>query len=156
MKKTYYEKVGRRYVPVAEYDHELTDSLPHGAHLIMCYPGGASRRYNIDPALAPMIAAGRYTEEAVSKALIKASEMRLKRSPMTEQQRIAWENLIDVWGEEARYLEWASAREVAEAGVRAMMEEADKMLEHPAVRRAYDRFMLIAELVNSQRKEQNV
>jgi hypothetical protein len=156
MKKIYYEKVGRRYVPVGEYDSDLMSSLPHGAHLVMCYPGGASRRYNIDPALAPMIAAGRYAEEAVSQALIKASEMRPKRTPMTDQQRIAWENLISVWGEEARYLEWASAREVAEAGVRAMMEEADKMLEHPAVRRAYDRFMLIAELVNSKNKEQNV
>ena len=50
MKRIYYEKVGRSYKPVSEYDSDLLDSLPKGAHLIMCYPGGSSRRYNIDPA----------------------------------------------------------------------------------------------------------
>ena len=60
MKKIYYEKRGRRYVPIAEYDSTYLDSFTKGAHLVMCYPGGTSRRFNINPAYAPMIAAGRY------------------------------------------------------------------------------------------------
>ena len=65
MKKIFYEKVGRRYVPVSEYDSDLLDAFPKGTHIVMCYPGGQSRRYQIDPAYAPMIAAGRVAEEAI-------------------------------------------------------------------------------------------
>ena len=71
MKKIYYEKVGRKYVPVYEYDQTLMDSFPKGTHIIMCYPGGQSTRYNIDPAYAPMIAAGRVAEDAISQAIHK-------------------------------------------------------------------------------------
>ena len=35
MKKVYYIKEGRKYVPVAEYDNELLDSFPKGNHLVM-------------------------------------------------------------------------------------------------------------------------
>ena len=56
-KKIYYEKVGRRYVPVAEYDNEFMDSFTKGNHLVMCYPGGSSRRFNIQPDYAALIAA---------------------------------------------------------------------------------------------------
>ena len=48
-KKIYYEKLGRRYVPVAEYDNDLLDSFTKGTHLVMSYPGGQSRCFNIDP-----------------------------------------------------------------------------------------------------------
>jgi hypothetical protein len=69
MKKIFYEKQGRRYVPEAEYDNELLDSFPKGNHLVMCYPGGSSRRFNIDPNYAAMIAAGRVAEDAVCDAM---------------------------------------------------------------------------------------
>jgi hypothetical protein len=84
MKKIYYEKKGRRYVPVSEYDSEYLDSFPKGNHLVMCYPGGSSRRFCIDPALAPMIAAGRYAEDVICDAMRKASEIRPKRAPITK------------------------------------------------------------------------
>ena len=38
MKKIYYEKIGRRYVPVSEYDSEYLDSFSKGTHIVMCYP----------------------------------------------------------------------------------------------------------------------
>lgn len=146
MKKIYYEKRGRRYIPVAEYDNELLDSFPKGTHLVMCYPGGSSRRFNIDPHYAAMIAAGRVAEDAISTAVMKASEIQPKRKAMTDAERDAWNNLIEVWGEEARSLVRPCARDVAEAGVKAMMEEADKLLQHPAVRKAYDNFLLMCKL----------
>lgn len=133
-------------MPVSEYDNELLDSFPKGDHLVSVYPGGSSRRFRINPALAPMIAAGRYAEDAMSSALIKASEMRPRSTPMTDEQRAAWQNLIEVFGEEARYLEWPSARDVAEIGVKAMQAEAEKLMRHESVVAAYEQFMLVCEL----------
>lgn len=147
MKKIFYEKVGRRYKPVAEYDNEYLDSFPKGNHLVMCYPGGSSRRFNIEPALAPMIAAGRYAEDAMSSVLVKASEMRPHNKPITEKQKKAWEALAKSFGSDRYYVELPSAREVTEAGVKAMEQEANKLLEHPMVRQAYDEFMATCKLV---------
>ena len=73
-KEIFYKKVGRKYVPVYEYDQTLMDSFPKGSHLVLCYPGGSSRRFNVDPAYAPMIAAGRVAEDAISKAIMDATE----------------------------------------------------------------------------------
>lgn len=150
MKQIFYKKQGRRYVPVSEYDNEYLDSFPKGDHLVSVYPGGSSRRFRVDPAFAPMIAAGRYAEDAMSNALIKASEMRPKSAPMTEEQRAAWDRLIDVFGEEARYLQWPSARDVAELGVKAMQEEADRLMQNDSVRKAYEHFMLMCKLTKEK------
>ena len=147
MKKIYYERVGRRYKPVAEYDGDWMDSFHKGNHLVMVYPGGQSRRYNIEPALAPMIAAGRYAEDAMSSALVKASEMRPHNKPITEKQKKAWEALAKSFGSDRYYVELPSAREITEAGVKAMEQEANKLLEHPMVRQAYDEFMATCKLV---------
>lgn len=145
-KKIYYEKRGRRYVPVAEYDNDFLDSFTKGTHLVQVYPGGSSRRYNVDPAYAPMIAAGRVAEDAICIALSKATEVRPQRKAMTQSEIDSWNNLIEVWGEEARSLIGPSIREVAEAGVRAMVEEADKLMTNPTVRKAYEKFLMVAEL----------
>jgi len=152
MKKIFYEKQGRRYVPVAEYDNEFLDSFPKGNHLVMSYPGGLSRRFNIDPNYAAMIAAGRVAEDAICKAISKASELRPKQTPITVGQKKAWEKLAKEFGDDLCTLHGLSVHDCAEAGVKAMMEEADKLLENPSVRKAYERFMLIAELT----KEHNV
>lgn len=145
-KKVYYEKRGRRYVPVAEYDQDLTYSLPKGAHLIMCYPGGQSTRYNIQPNYAALIAAGRVAEDAICKKLSDASEIKPKRRALTQEELDAWNNLIAVWGDEARGLVHSSVRDVAEAGVKAMIEEAEKLMTNPTVRLAYEKFLMVAEL----------
>ena len=146
MKTVFYKKVGRRYEPVSEYDSELCGSLPHGAHLILSYPGGSSTRYKIDPAYAPLIAAGRVAEDKISEAIRKASDLRPKTKPITQEQKDAWEHLVEVFGEEARYLEWPSAREACEEAVKAMQLEADKLLQNEAVKLAYEHFLLICEI----------
>ena len=152
MKTVFYKKVGRRYEPVSEYDSDLCSAMPKGAHLIVSYPGGQSTRYNIDPAYAPMIAAGRLAEDAVSSALTKASELRpsRKKSLTKEQQRL-YNQFLDSLDYESRYyLETASVREIAEAGVKAMTEEAMKLMKHESVRLAYEQFLLTAELCKEQ------
>jgi hypothetical protein len=147
MKKIYYEKRGRRYVPVSEYDSDYLDSFPKGNHLVMCYPGGASRRFHIDPALAPMIAAGRVAEDAISRTIMEHSALRPSGNrSLTEAQAQAWRTLSDLMGNERYALEYCSYREAAEAGVRAMMEQCESLLGNPTVRRAYERFLMVAEL----------
>ena len=146
MKKIYYVKEGRRYKPVAEYDNDLMDSFHKGNHLVMVYPGGTSRRFNIDPALAPMIAAGRVAEDAMCKAMMDASELRPQQTPLTEGQRKAWRKLAKEFGDELCTLQGSSTRDIVEAGVQAMQTEADKLLQHDAVRQAYEQFQLVCEL----------
>jgi hypothetical protein len=153
MKKIYYEKVGRRYVPVAEYDSDFQDSLTKGNHLVMCYPGGKSRRFNIDPDYAGLIAAGRVAEDAISKKIVEATEIRRNsRMPkvLTPGQRAAWDNLVKEFGDDAKQLEWPSAREAAEAAVKALQEEAQVLYSNEAVRKAYDHFILMCKLTKEQ------
>jgi hypothetical protein len=149
-KKIYYEKRGRRYVPVMEHDYELMDAMPRGNHLIMCYPGGRSTRYNIDPALAPMIAAGRVAEDRMSEAVRKASEMRPRRKELTHDQQRAWQRLNRAMGDDVYTIEIASARDIAEAGLKAMQAEAEQLLTNPAVKLAYEQFLLVCELTKKQ------
>jgi hypothetical protein len=150
MKKIYYEKVGRRYVPVAEYDNEFLDSFPKGNHLVMSYPGGTSRRFNIDPNYAAMIAAGRVAEDAVCRAISKASELRPKQTPITPKQKKAWEALAKAFGDDLCTLHGLSVHDCAEAGIKAMQEEADKLMKHESVRKAYEQFQLMCELTKEQ------
>jgi hypothetical protein len=147
-KKIYYEKVGRRYKPVYEHDQTLMDSFSKGTHLVDVYPGGSSRRYNIDPAYAPMIAAGRVAEDAISKHIMETSKLRMpsRERPLTEEQCAAWHALAKVMGKESYPLEYCSYREAAEQGVKAMQVEVDKLLANPTVRKAYERFLFVAEL----------
>ena len=146
MKKIYYEKRGRRYVPIAEYDSTYLDSFTKGANLVMCYPGCTSRRFNINPAYAPMIAAGRVAEEAICEAMRKASEMKPQRTPITLGQKKAWEKLAKEFGDELCPLTYGSARDHSEAAVKAMQEEADKLIKHASVRKSYEHFMLMCML----------
>jgi hypothetical protein len=145
-KTLFYKKVGRRYHPVAEYDNDLMDALPKGDHLLSVYPGGASRRYNVDPAYAPMIAAGRVAEDALCRAIQKASELRPRQKTLTPGQKAAWEHLAREFGDDLCTLEGLSIRDCAEAGVKAMQNEADNLLKHPSVQLAYDHFMLVCKL----------
>jgi len=154
METIFYVKKGRRYVPHSTYSSEFCDSFPKGTHLVQSYPGGSSRRFNIDPAYAPMIAAGRVAEDAISKSIMEASKLRVpeRDQPLTPAQLKAWKALSKAFGKEQYALEWCSYREAAEAGIKAMMKEADILLSNPAVRKAYEHFMLVCELTKEKDK----
>jgi hypothetical protein len=145
-KVIFYKKEGRRYVPVYEYDQTLMDSFSKGTHLVDVYPGGSSRRFNITPAYAPMIAAGRVAEDAMSKAINKASELRPRQTPLTEGQRRAWCKLAKEFGDELATLNISSSRDIAEEGLKALQQEADKLMQHESVRKSYEHFLLMCDL----------
>lgn len=155
MKKIFYEKVGRRYKPVYEYDQTMMDAFPKGTHLVMCYPGGQSTCYNINPNYAAMIAAGRVAEDAISNSIMEASKLRVpaRDQPLTPAQLTAWKALAKAFGKEQYALEWCSYREAAEAGIKAMQTEADKLMTNPTVRKAYERFLFVAELTKEHNEQ---
>jgi hypothetical protein len=145
MKHIFYKKVGRKYQAISEYDSDLIDSLAYGDHLLSVYPGGSSRR-KIDPAYAPMIAAGRTAREVIAKKVLKASEMRPTKTPLTPGQIKAWNKLAKEFGDELSTLSIESAYDIADAVVTTLQEEASVLLLHKAVKNAYDEFMLISKL----------
>ena len=153
----FYIKKGRRYVPNSTYSSELCDSFPKGTHLVQSYPGGQSRKFNINPAYAPMIAAGRVAEDVISKRIMEATEIRRnsrnKETPLTPGQKKAWDKLVKEFGPDARQLEWPSARECAEEAVKAMTAEAEKLLKNEAVRKAYEHFLLLCELTKDHNEQ---
>jgi hypothetical protein len=151
----FYIKKGRRYVPHSTYSNEFCDSFPEGTHLVQSYPSGSMRRFKINPAYAPMIAAGRVAEDVISKKIMDASEIRRqtrtdKKQPLTPGQKAAWDNLVVEFGDDAKQLEWPSAREAAEDAVKAMVVEAEKLLSVPSVRNAYEQFLFLCELTKDQ------
>lgn len=133
-------------MPVSEYDSDLLGSMPRGTHITMCYPGGQSTRFDIDPAFAPMIAAGRYAENVIAEKIVEASAMRPTNVPLTQEQVDAWEALCKAFGNDLYSLQWDSAHDIAQAGVAAMQQEADKLLKNAAVKQAYEQFMLVCKL----------
>lgn len=145
-----YKKVGRRYVEIGEYEPELLDYIPIGTTMIVKRKGVTSRRYNVDPDIVPMLAAGLYCEDEISSALVRAGELRLQHKDrvreMTPGQKAAWENLVKEFGDSAKQLEWPSAREVAEAGTKTMQEEASKLLANESIRAAYEHFLLLCKM----------
>ena len=150
MKKVYYVKEGRRYKPVAEYDNDLMDSFHKGNHLVMVYPGGTSRRFNIDPNYAGMIAAGRVAEDAMCKAMMDSSELKPQRTPLTPGQLKAWKKLAKEFGDELCTLQGSSTRDIVEAGLTALQAEADKLMQHESVKRAYEQFLLVCQLTKKE------
>ena len=152
--ETFYIKRGRRYIPVSEYDSMLSDSLPYGSYVTVVKKGSNIQRYVIDPAYAPMIAAGIVASEAMSKAMFSASEIRLNKNhqPMTKEQRDAWDNLIAVFGSAAHTLEHPSIMEITQAGVDALITEAERLMNYPAVRLAYEHFITVTKLAAEHRE----
>lgn len=146
MTKVFYERVGRRYRPVLEYDDEVMSAFPQGDHLVSVRRGMTSRRYRIDPTLAPMIAAGLYVQDAMMQAMSQAAELRPTRQPITPEQQQAWQALSRAFGEELTYLQGPSAHDVVAAGIKAMQTEAERLMTNPAVRQAYEQFLLVCEL----------
>jgi hypothetical protein len=104
----------------------------------------------VEPNHAALIAAGRVAEDGICEAMRKASEMRPQRTPLTPGQKKAWNKLAKEFGDDLATLTMGCARDHAEAGVNAMIAEADKLMSHPAVRDAYEQFQTVCNLVKQK------
>lgn len=141
---TLYRKVGKRYEPVGDtYEYNWFE---YGSHLIVSAPGRITKKHAIDPDFAAMIAACEYAKDAMAAALVDGSRGRPANVPLTDQQMEAWRQFQNAMGDEFNYIQYPSAAEAVQAGLTAMQEEASTMLEHPAVKNAWDAFMMIWKL----------
>jgi hypothetical protein len=153
MKKIFYEKVGGRYKPVSEYDDQLSSALTKGSHLIVCYPGGQTTRFNIEPNHAALIAASVIAEDKICSAIIKASELRPQQIPITDEQRDLWHKLSASFSKNECVLIRPSVAEAVRAGTKVMIEEANKLMEHEAVRNAHEQFLTVAKLCSKSQSQ---
>jgi hypothetical protein len=147
VKTLYYKKEGRKYIPVSEYDSDMMDAVPlNSSILVQTYKGGQSRRYSVDPALAPMVAACMVFERDITTLLAKASEFKPKEMPITQAQRDAWTNMQNEFGGRLCTLEGPSMSMVAENLLKVMNDRALEMMKNEATKQAYEHFLTIAAL----------
>lgn len=150
--EVFYKKVGRRYVECHRYDGEWYDSVPtNSAILIVTQKGSTSRKYNIDVAIAPLLAGGMLMKDAMVNEMVRTSEVRPNRVPLTEAELAAWNNLIDVGGDSFRSVTSASANDIVQAGVEFAVREMQHILQDPTVADAYNKFVMSVKLKLEQK-----
>jgi hypothetical protein len=148
MEEVYYKKVGRKYVEVARGD--TYNSFPLGASLVIAEPGSTMKYYRIDPAIAPMAAASQNAKRILSKVLMDELSMRPSKTIHTEEQVDAWEKLSEAFGDRIHPLQWPSVHSAVEAAMKVLQEDAKHMLEYPAVKKAYEEFLLVYKLTKEE------
>ena len=126
MKETFYRKIGHRYKPVREYDSDLLDSFPAGAHLVVCEPGCKSTFYNVEPDHASLLAAFHSHRDELGKVLLKASELRMQRKITTPREREAWKAWASIMGDEVMVLESASISDLLDTLEKSLVRFAAK------------------------------
>jgi hypothetical protein len=150
MKRTgIYKKVGRRYIEIGEYDPERMDYIPNGCTMTVKRPGMESTRYGVDPDIVPLLAAAVYCEDKISEAIRKATEVRPTNQNITPEQRAAFDAFLATMDPEdptRNMMTLSSARDAAEAGTRALILEAQKLLTNESVKQAYEHFLLLCKL----------
>lgn len=130
--ETLYVKRGDQYVPWGNTESLTTDR--HGMkagtfRLIQCSGDGAYRiRTDVTPDTAGFIAAATIAQDAMEKALIKASLIAPKvNTPLTTKQREILNNFKDqmrkAGGIFPHYWEVNSPNEIATAGINAVLEQ---------------------------------
>ena len=126
MKETFYRKVGHRYKPVLEYDSNMLDAFPAGAHLVVCEPGCKSTFYNVEPDHASLLAAFHAHRDELGKVLRKASELRMVRKDATPVERRAWKAWAEIMGDEVMVLESPSISELLDTLEKSLVQFAAK------------------------------
>jgi gamma-glutamyltranspeptidase len=104
----------------------------------------------VEPNYAALIAAGRVAEDAMTRAMHMASELRPQKTPITPGQQKAWKKLAKEFGDDLAALSINSARDIAEAGMNALQQEADVLYSNPAVRDAYEKFLFVCALTKQK------
>ena len=111
--ETLYRKVGRRYVPIEE--RERWDTVPAGTHLLCVMPGTRYTRYNVEPALADVLAALHLCRDDIAEAINKATESRPSTRPLTPRERRAYAAWSKEMGEENRIMSMEQSGNVLDA-----------------------------------------
>lgn len=155
MTTQFYEKVGNRYKPVSVYDSRLQVSFREGCHLVICEKGRTLYKHSIDPNYAALIAAAELFNDSFCSAVIKKSVLPAQTT-LTDEQRKAYEAFVDTIPDDdpfRGFLRVSSVREAAEEGSKVLMHEANKLLNNPAVRNAFENFLFLCRLTEKEPDE---
>lgn len=111
----YYIKKNGRYVKAN--DTMAWEGLSEGSWLVTISPGSKSAKNFIKPKFAELDAALYFLHEGLTKAMIKASEMRPRSTKMSVKEQRAWKAYKKIMGEDIpAYFEYASLSEIADKG----------------------------------------
>lgn len=136
---TWYEKRGRRYVPVAE--HDRYDALTEGAYLLIVKPGSRSMCRLVKPASGEVEAAIHIAYAAMVDAMRRTNESSEPMGLLTEKEkqlaRKALEAYRAVWGRE-RMVSYrgVSMHDVVDAGIQALKEYIHAQKDEQGVHRS--------------------
>jgi hypothetical protein len=147
MKKIYYEKIGKKYFPVAEYDPQFENRFRKGTHLVHCIPNGASYVYDIDPNHAAVIASSLLIRNTIIQKIVEASAWTTGNQPITLEQKAAWKALSESFGDSYFALQSPSITECVDAGIKEIQATAHELMKHDGVKKAFDNFQLMCKLV---------
>lgn len=111
--ETWYEKKGRKYVPVAEYAR--IDGWPKGFHIVYVKPGSTMCKFLIEPDRANLLAAAIEHEDALRAIISDMLAMRPTKRPVTKKQAAAWQAFQETMGNERFIVEYASVGEIVDA-----------------------------------------
>jgi len=103
---TWYEKRGRKYVPVAEY--QRIDGWPQGFHIMYCKPGSKLVRIGINPDRVNLLAAVLENEDRMREVIRDCLEMRPRKRELTKKQVAAWKAFEAAMGNDRFMVEYES------------------------------------------------
>ena len=124
MRKTLYEKIGRKYVPVAEYAPEIMNKLPEGDHLVLVRPGRTVYYYRINTDYPALEAAMEDAKQAMCSAMIAAATPRLAdeyaNDPILQKAQAAW---LKIAGDKAAVFTRDSILDIVDAGLQVVRDK---------------------------------
>ena len=78
--------------------------------------------------------------------IMKVLSFTPERPPVTPEQKAAWEQMVEAWGDELCRLQSGSILEAIRAGIDEMVRHSAELLENPALKQSYDNFILLSKL----------
>jgi len=116
---TYYKKVGRRYIPVAE--SETWGTWTEGDYLVNIRPSCRSVVRCLEPEFANVEAALMVAQEGMARAIAQKAAGEPATQPIDPDEQAVWDELRRIRGERAT-LWLPSAHALAQAGIGAVRE----------------------------------
>lgn len=145
------------FVKVSEYDSELINAFPVGSCIQVVVGNSTIRRYNVDPAIAPMVAASMLLADKMTDIISEAARYKIKdnengKIQLTQEQQDAWEALNKAFDGNLSVLRVPSIREIADSVLDVISQKAKELLNNESVKEAYEHFLLVCKLTRSAEK----
>lgn len=127
---TWYEKRGRRYVPVAEHEMRGWDVWTEGTYLVSVKPGVRSTMRLVSPASGEVEAAIKIVKDGMLSAMLQmnqsAGEPMAKTEEDRERAKKAHAAYMEIMGDRGAWFKGVSMHDVIDAGLSVLREHMKK------------------------------